>query len=72
MVFQFLPVSTAPWATTCIFLQIRIQPVEQEFAELKPLDSESKVIKKFPGSFTGTDLQDLLVATGRKKIVITG
>lgn len=49
-----------------------------EFDELRPrksdLDSETEsvVVKKFPGSFTGTQLQEILEKTGRKKVVLTG
>lgn len=44
----------------------------KEFAELTPHDGESVVTKKFPGSFTQTDLEDILKATGRSKVVLTG
>lgn len=44
----------------------------EEFSELKPLEGESVVTKHFPGSFTGTNLEDLLKATGRNKVVLTG
>ncbi|CAI0645868.1 unnamed protein product [Colletotrichum noveboracense] len=44
----------------------------EEFSELKPLEGESMVAKHFPGSFTGTNLEDLLKATGRNKVVLTG
>ncbi|KAK7447489.1 isochorismatase hydrolase [Colletotrichum acutatum] len=44
----------------------------EEFSELKPLEEESVVTKNFPGSFTGTNLEDLLKATGRNKVVLTG
>ncbi|KAL2760004.1 hypothetical protein ACRALDRAFT_2094968 [Sodiomyces alcalophilus JCM 7366] len=44
----------------------------EEFDELKPQGAESVVAKQFPGSFTGTNLQELLEATGRKKVVLTG
>ncbi|RSM08695.1 hypothetical protein CDV31_008037 [Fusarium ambrosium] len=44
----------------------------EELPELKPVDGESVVTKNYPGSFTETDLQDLLKATGRSKIVLTG
>lgn len=44
----------------------------EELAELKPAGDESVVIKHFPNSFNGTNLQALLEATGRKKVVITG
>ncbi|KAE9567284.1 putative isochorismatase family protein YddQ [Colletotrichum fructicola] len=44
----------------------------EEFSELKPLEGESLVTKQFPGSFTGTSLDDLLKSTGRNKVVLTG
>lgn len=44
----------------------------EEFSELKPLEGESVVTKHFPGSFTGTNLEELLKATGRNKVVLTG
>ncbi|KAK5627520.1 hypothetical protein RRF57_003235 [Xylaria bambusicola] len=44
----------------------------EEFDELKPKDSESLVVKQEPGSFTGTELQEILEKTGRKKVVLTG
>ncbi|KAG7043926.1 isochorismatase hydrolase [Colletotrichum scovillei] len=44
----------------------------EEFSELKPLEGESVVTKNFPGSFTGTNLEELLKATGRNKVVLTG
>jgi len=43
-----------------------------EFEELEPKDGEKVIKKKYPGSFTGTDLQDYLVSTGKKKVVLTG
>lgn len=43
-----------------------------EFDELKPLEGESVVTKNVPGSFTGTQLEELLKATKRSKIVLTG
>ncbi|KAF2966128.1 hypothetical protein GQX73_g7454 [Xylaria multiplex] len=43
-----------------------------EFDELQPRDSESVVVKQAPGSFTGTQLQEILEKTGRKKVVLTG
>ncbi|KAI3319828.1 Isochorismatase-like protein [Xylariaceae sp. AK1471] len=43
-----------------------------EFDELKPKDSESLVVKQVAGSFTGTQLQEILEKTGRKKVVLTG
>ncbi|EQB53494.1 hypothetical protein CGLO_06742 [Colletotrichum gloeosporioides Cg-14] len=44
----------------------------EEFSELKPLEGESVVTKHFPGSFTDTNLEDLLKAAGRNKVVLTG
>ncbi|KAF0327125.1 isochorismatase family [Colletotrichum asianum] len=44
----------------------------EEFSELKPIEGESVVIKHLPGSFTGTNLEDLLKATGKNKVVLTG
>lgn len=43
-----------------------------EFDELKPIEGESVVTKQFPGSFTSTNLEELLKATKRSKIVLTG
>lgn len=42
------------------------------FPELKPAEGESVLHKQHPGSFTGTELQVLLQATGRSKIVLVG
>ena len=47
-------------------------PLAEPFDELKPVEGESVVWKDFPGSFTDTDLQKLLEASGRKKIVLAG
>ncbi|KAJ1329839.1 isochorismatase family protein [Microdochium nivale] len=44
----------------------------REFAELEPREGEKTVTKNFPGSFTQTDLQEILTATGRAKLVLTG
>jgi nicotinamidase-related amidase len=44
----------------------------EEFSELKPLDGETVISKQFPGSFTGTKLQEELETTGRKKVVLVG
>ena len=44
----------------------------EEFAELKPRDGETLITKNFPGSFTGTSLQETLEKSGRKKVVLTG
>ncbi|KAI0431909.1 Isochorismatase-like protein [Xylaria sp. FL1042] len=47
-------------------------PLADEFDELKPKDGEHIVGKQQPGSFTGTQLQEILEKTGRKKVVLTG
>ncbi|KAI0977585.1 Isochorismatase-like protein [Xylaria arbuscula] len=47
-------------------------PLADEFDELKPKDGESVVVKQFPGSFTGTQLQEIIEKSGRKKVVLTG
>lgn len=44
----------------------------QEFDELTPKDGEKVIHKFYPGSFTGTDLQETLDKTGSKKIVLVG
>ncbi|KAF4452386.1 isochorismatase family [Fusarium albosuccineum] len=44
----------------------------EELSELTPRDGEPVVTKQQPGSFTDTDLQDILKPTGRSKIVLTG
>ncbi|KAH8660970.1 isochorismatase hydrolase-like protein [Tricladium varicosporioides] len=44
----------------------------KEFSELTPKGSEKVIGKQFPGSFTGTDLDEYLKSTGRNKIVLTG
>merc|ERR1711988_42660 len=44
----------------------------EEFQELTPRSGESVVTKNFPGSFTQTNLHELLQKTGRKKVVVTG
>ncbi|KKY30204.1 putative isochorismatase family [Diaporthe ampelina] len=43
-----------------------------EFGELEPRGGEKVVGKQFPGSFTGTDLDEFLRGTGRGKVVLTG
>jgi nicotinamidase-related amidase len=43
-----------------------------EFEELTPKDDEKVIGKKFPGSFTGTDLDAFIKETGRQKLVLTG
>ncbi|KAI1283527.1 Isochorismatase-like protein [Xylaria sp. FL0933] len=47
-------------------------PLADEFDELKPRDGENVVVKQVPGSFTGTQLQEIIEKTGRKKVVLTG
>ncbi|KAI0439718.1 Isochorismatase-like protein [Xylaria telfairii] len=47
-------------------------PLADEFDELQPKEGESIVVKQAPGSFTGTQLQEILEKTGRKKVVLTG
>lgn len=44
----------------------------KEFEELTPKEGESIITKEHPGCFTGTNLQELLEATGRSKVVLTG
>lgn len=44
----------------------------KEFAELTPKSGEKVIGKQFPGSFTGTDLDEYLKQSGRNKIVLTG
>lgn len=43
-----------------------------EFDELTPQSGEKVVVKQFPGSFTGTDLDAFLKESGRGKVVLTG
>ncbi|RYP68978.1 hypothetical protein DL770_008328 [Monosporascus sp. CRB-9-2] len=47
-------------------------PLAEEFDELQPRAGESVVSKHAPGSFTGTQLQEILEKTARKKVVFTG
>jgi nicotinamidase-related amidase len=42
------------------------------FEELTPLSGEKIVVKHHPGSFAGTDLQEVLNSTGSKKVVLVG
>jgi len=44
----------------------------KEFEELVPREDEKLITKQHPGSFTETDLQEFLVSTKRKKLVLTG
>lgn len=39
---------------------------------LTPVDGEQSVVKHLPNSFAGTDLADLLAATGRKELIVAG
>ena len=43
-----------------------------EFDELSPKQGEAVIVKNYPGSFTGTDLQEQLEKSGKKKVVLTG
>lgn len=42
------------------------------FPELTPSSGEKVITKNYPGSFTGTDLDDYLKSTGKSKVVLTG
>lgn len=44
----------------------------EEFKELTPKGKENVVGKKYPGSFTDTQLDDILKQGGKKKVVLTG
>ncbi|WOO77176.1 putative isochorismatase family protein YddQ [Vanrija pseudolonga] len=46
----------------------------EEFDELKPAGgpNETVVVKKFPGSFAETNLDDIVKKTGLKKLVLVG
>lgn len=44
----------------------------KEFAELEPKEGEKVIGKKYPGSFTGTDLEDYLQKKGTKQVVLAG
>lgn len=44
----------------------------EELEELTPKESETTISKEHPGSFAGTNLQEVLEATGRSKVVLTG
>ncbi|RDL41674.1 uncharacterized protein BP5553_01653 [Venustampulla echinocandica] len=44
----------------------------KEFAELEPKSGEHAVTKLYPGSFAGTDLDEIIKKTGRNKLVLTG
>ncbi|OXG24466.1 isochorismatase hydrolase [Cryptococcus neoformans Tu259-1] len=47
-------------------------PLADEFEELKPVSDESVVVKHHPGSFTDTNLSDLIEKAGRNKLVLVG
>jgi nicotinamidase-related amidase len=47
-------------------------PLAEEFLELTPKDGEKVIAKQFPGSFTGTDLEEFIKSTGKNKLVLTG
>lgn len=44
----------------------------EEFPELTPKEGEKVIAKQFPGSFTGTDLEEFIKSTGKNKLVLTG
>jgi nicotinamidase-related amidase len=44
----------------------------KEFAELTPASGEKVISKNYPGSFTGTDLDEFIKKSGIKKLVLTG
>lgn len=47
-------------------------PLAEEFEELAPKGQEKLIEKQFPGSFTGTELANILEKSGKKKVVLTG
>jgi nicotinamidase-related amidase len=47
-------------------------PLFDEFDELTPNAWEKVITKNYPGSFTGTDLEEYLKGTGRNKVVLVG
>jgi nicotinamidase-related amidase len=47
-------------------------PLSEIFDVLKPLDSETVISKGHPGSFTGTNLQEVIEKTGRKQVALVG
>jgi nicotinamidase-related amidase len=47
-------------------------PLAAEFDELAPKGDEKVIVKHYPGSFAGTDLQEQLEKAGSKKVVLTG
>lgn len=42
------------------------------FEELEPQSGETVITKNHPGSFTGTNLQEVLQQTGKNKVVLVG
>lgn len=44
----------------------------KEFDELTPKGDEHVIVKEQPGSFTGTQLDDILKESGKKKVVLSG
>ena len=42
------------------------------FEELEPKSGETVITKNHPGSFTGTNLQEVLQQTGKSKVVLVG
>jgi nicotinamidase-related amidase len=44
----------------------------EEFSELTPKSGEKVIVKQFPGSFTGTDLEEYIKSTGMNKVVLCG
>ncbi|KAJ7045290.1 isochorismatase hydrolase [Mycena alexandri] len=47
-------------------------PLAEEFTELAPRNGEPVVRKRFPGSFAETNLQEIVEATGLRKLVLVG
>jgi len=44
----------------------------EEFSELTPKSGEKVIGKQYPGSFTGTDLEEYIKSTGKSKVVLCG
>jgi nicotinamidase-related amidase len=44
----------------------------KEFEELEPQAGETVISKNHPGSFTGTNLQEVIQQTGKNKVVLVG
>ncbi|KAM7216931.1 Isochorismatase-like protein [Rhypophila decipiens] len=47
-------------------------PLADEFVELTPKDGEPVIWKRQPGSFAGTNLDEVLKGWGTKKVVLVG